>query len=175
MTVNASPFSSRTYSKCIKLLHTAYGIAAETLQSEVHSEVRKAYEAPTDVPVVDISVSFDDSWLTREHISLIVIACVIDILTGYVIDFEVMCKAGFTASVHAENGGVNELLRHCCSFVLQRQSKSRIVTGGKVRAAKRLPRKSYTFSMGLRSGDRAGQTIRSISSLSKTCSAATVR
>ncbi|GFX00797.1 hypothetical protein TNCV_4577641 [Trichonephila clavipes] len=33
---------------------------------------------------------------------------------------------------------------------------SRIVTGGKVRAAKRLPRKSHTCSMGLRSGDRAG-------------------
>ncbi|GFV58250.1 uncharacterized protein TNCV_4019871 [Trichonephila clavipes] len=58
MAVNVSPFSSRTYSKCTKLLHTAYGIAAETLQSEIHSEVRKAYEAPTDVPVVDISDSF---------------------------------------------------------------------------------------------------------------------
>ncbi|GFW50281.1 uncharacterized protein TNCV_4696981 [Trichonephila clavipes] len=70
----------------------AYGIAAETLQSEVHSEVSKSYEAPTDVPVVDISVSFDGSWLTRGHTSLIGIVGVIDILTGYVIDFEVMCK-----------------------------------------------------------------------------------
>ncbi|GFU76450.1 hypothetical protein TNCV_2436931 [Trichonephila clavipes] len=32
-------------------------------------------------------------------------------------------RAGFTASAHAENEGVNELLRHCCPFVLQRQSK----------------------------------------------------
>ncbi|GFW83858.1 uncharacterized protein TNCV_1491991 [Trichonephila clavipes] len=87
MAVNVYPFSSRTYSKYIKLLNTAYGIAAETLQSEVHREVRKAYEAPTDVPVVDISVSFDGSWLTCGHTSLIGIACVIDILTGYVIDF----------------------------------------------------------------------------------------
>ncbi|GFV72357.1 hypothetical protein TNCV_638191 [Trichonephila clavipes] len=38
------------------------------------------------------------------------------------------------ASAHAENVGVNELWRHCCPFVLER----RIVTGGKVRAAKRL-------------------------------------
>ncbi|GFW50282.1 uncharacterized protein TNCV_4696982 [Trichonephila clavipes] len=73
----------------------AYGIAAETLQSEVHSEVSKSYEAPTDVPVVDISVSFDGSWLTRGHTSLIGIVGVIDILTGYVIDFEVMCKECF--------------------------------------------------------------------------------
>ncbi|GFW66261.1 uncharacterized protein TNCV_1711601 [Trichonephila clavipes] len=62
MAVNVYPFSSRTYSKCIKLLQTAYGIATETLQSEVHREVGKAYKAPTDVPVVDISVSFDGSW-----------------------------------------------------------------------------------------------------------------
>ncbi|GFV73610.1 uncharacterized protein TNCV_1269901 [Trichonephila clavipes] len=99
MAVNVSPFSSRTYSKCTKLLCTAYGIATEILQSEVHSEVRKAYEATNDVPVVDISVSFDGSWLTRGHTSLIGIACVIDILTGYVIDFEVMCKVCRNCSV----------------------------------------------------------------------------
>ncbi|GFU18251.1 uncharacterized protein TNCV_1389101 [Trichonephila clavipes] len=68
-------------------------------QSEVHREVRKAYEAPTDVPVVDISVSFDGSWLTRGHTSLIDIACVIDILTGYAMDFEVMCKVCRNCSV----------------------------------------------------------------------------
>ncbi|GFU90638.1 hypothetical protein TNCV_1623411 [Trichonephila clavipes] len=33
------------------------------------------------------------------------------------------CQAGFTASAHAENEGVSELLRHCFPFVLQRQSK----------------------------------------------------
>ncbi|GFU43170.1 uncharacterized protein TNCV_3775421 [Trichonephila clavipes] len=76
----------------ISIKYVTYGIAAETLQSEVHSEVIKAYEAPTDVPVVDISVQFDGSWLTHGHTSLIGIACVINILTGNVFDFEVMCK-----------------------------------------------------------------------------------
>ncbi|GFV47708.1 hypothetical protein TNCV_1709021 [Trichonephila clavipes] len=32
-------------------------------------------------------------------------------------------RAGFKASVHDENEGVNELLRHWCPFILQRQSK----------------------------------------------------
>ncbi|GFV27661.1 hypothetical protein TNCV_4962651 [Trichonephila clavipes] len=50
----------------------------------------------------------------------------------------------------------------------------RIVTGGKVRAAAARPENFHTCSMGLRSGKRA-QSIRSISSLSKSCSAATVR
>ncbi|GFX85234.1 uncharacterized protein TNCV_4849161 [Trichonephila clavipes] len=92
MAVNISLFSSRTYRKCTKLLHKAYGTAADTLLREVHSEVRKAFKAPTDVPVVDLSVSFDGSWLTRGHTSLFGIACLIDILTSYIIDFEVMCK-----------------------------------------------------------------------------------
>ncbi|GFX84958.1 uncharacterized protein TNCV_4997891 [Trichonephila clavipes] len=61
-------------------------------ERRVHSEVRKAYEATTDAPVVDISVSFDGKWLTRGYTSLIGIVCVVDILIGYVIDFEVMCK-----------------------------------------------------------------------------------
>ncbi|GFV25174.1 uncharacterized protein TNCV_1151781 [Trichonephila clavipes] len=99
MAVKVYSFSSRTYSKSTKLLHTAYGIAAETLKRKVHSEVRNAYETPTDVPVVDISVLFDGSWLTRGHTSLIGIACIIDILTGYVIDFEVMYKVWRNCSV----------------------------------------------------------------------------
>ncbi|GFW63108.1 uncharacterized protein TNCV_4454561 [Trichonephila clavipes] len=37
--------------------------------------------------------------LTRGHTSLIGIACVIDILTGYVTDFEVMCKVCRNCSV----------------------------------------------------------------------------
>ncbi|GFW43919.1 hypothetical protein TNCV_231581 [Trichonephila clavipes] len=55
------------------------------------------------------------------------------------------------ASAHAENEGVNELLRHCCHSSCSANRNSRIVTGGKVRAAKRLPRKSHTCLMGLRS------------------------
>ncbi|GFW93140.1 uncharacterized protein TNCV_3888811 [Trichonephila clavipes] len=83
----------------LRITQAFSNIGKETLQSEVHREVRKAYEAPTDVPVVDIIVSFDGSWLTRGHTSLIGIACVIDILTGYVIDFEVMCKVCRNCSV----------------------------------------------------------------------------
>ncbi|GFS87743.1 uncharacterized protein TNCV_4213711 [Trichonephila clavipes] len=40
----------------------------------------------------DLSVSFDGTWLTRGHTSLIGAGCVKDMLTGYVVDFEVMSK-----------------------------------------------------------------------------------
>ncbi|GFX88812.1 hypothetical protein TNCV_1558571 [Trichonephila clavipes] len=59
----------------------------------------------------------------------------------------VFLNAGFTVSALAENDGVNELLRHCRPFVCS-ANQARIVTVGKVRAAKRLPRKSHTCSMG---------------------------
>ncbi|GFR85499.1 hypothetical protein ElyMa_002442900 [Elysia marginata] len=41
----------------------------------------------------DMSVSFDSLWLTREHKSLIGIDCVIDVLTGLIID-------GLVCSLH---------------------------------------------------------------------------
>ncbi|GFV15643.1 uncharacterized protein TNCV_2123601 [Trichonephila clavipes] len=43
--------------------------------------------------ITDLSVSFDGTWLTRGHTSLIGVGCVIDMLTGYVVDFEVMRTA----------------------------------------------------------------------------------
>ncbi|GFU97909.1 hypothetical protein TNCV_2281881 [Trichonephila clavipes] len=52
-----------------------------------------------------------------------------------------------------------EALPQSCSA----NRSSRIVTGGKVRAAKHLPRKSHTCSMWIEIRDRAGQSIRSIS------------
>ncbi|KAK3802707.1 hypothetical protein RRG08_001969 [Elysia crispata] len=39
-----------------------------------------------DEDIIDISVSFDSSWLTRGHKSLIGIGCVIDVLTGLITD-----------------------------------------------------------------------------------------
>ncbi|GFU69674.1 hypothetical protein TNCV_2167221 [Trichonephila clavipes] len=59
-------------------------------------------------------------------------------------------------SAHAENEGVNELLRHCCSFVLQRQSKLESLLVVRYELPSVCPRKSHTCSMGLRSGDRDG-------------------
>ncbi|GFS95886.1 uncharacterized protein TNCV_2259481 [Trichonephila clavipes] len=68
MVMNIDPFSSTTYGK----------------------EIKNAYENGAEIK--DLSVSFDGTWLTRGHTSLIGVGCVIDMLTGYVVDFEVMRK-----------------------------------------------------------------------------------
>ncbi|GFX39420.1 uncharacterized protein TNCV_2667821 [Trichonephila clavipes] len=55
----------------------------------LHREIKNVYENGAEI--TDLSVSFDGTWLTRGHTSLIGVGCVI-MLTGYVVDFEVMSK-----------------------------------------------------------------------------------
>ena len=45
----------------------------------------------SDDDVLDISVSFDGTWLTRGHSSHIGVGCVVDLLTGMCVDAYVMC------------------------------------------------------------------------------------
>ncbi|GFU53705.1 uncharacterized protein TNCV_5048081 [Trichonephila clavipes] len=54
--------------------------------------VREAYGSKNDKGIVDIGVSFDGSWLTRGHTSNIGVGCAIDLLTDFVIDYEIMSK-----------------------------------------------------------------------------------
>ncbi|GFU57378.1 uncharacterized protein TNCV_3635571 [Trichonephila clavipes] len=75
---------------CARRLDNAYTLASENIFAEIHREIKNAYENGAEF--ADLSVSFDGTWLTRGHTSLIGVGCVIDMLTGYVVDFEVMSK-----------------------------------------------------------------------------------
>ncbi|GFU65393.1 uncharacterized protein TNCV_1492341 [Trichonephila clavipes] len=88
MVMNIDPFSSTTYGKCARRLYNAYTLASEKIFAEIHREIKNVYENGAEI--TDLSVSFDGTWLTRGHTSLIGVGCVIDMLTGYVVDFEVM-------------------------------------------------------------------------------------
>ncbi|GBN93597.1 hypothetical protein AVEN_174388-1 [Araneus ventricosus] len=58
----------------------------------IRKDAKGAYGSKNDSNIVDIGVSYDGSWLTRGQTSNIGIGCVIDLLTGFLIDFEVMPK-----------------------------------------------------------------------------------
>ncbi|GFU50996.1 uncharacterized protein TNCV_4461891 [Trichonephila clavipes] len=58
----------------------------------LETNTTEAYGSKNDKDIVDIGVSYDGSWLTRGHTSNIGVGCVIDLLTGFVIDYEVMSK-----------------------------------------------------------------------------------
>ncbi|GFV55213.1 uncharacterized protein TNCV_145841 [Trichonephila clavipes] len=90
MVMNIDPFSSTTYGKCARRLDNAYTLASENIFAEIHREIKNVYENGAEI--TDLNVSFDGTWLTRGHTSLIGVGCVIDMLTGYVVDFEVMSK-----------------------------------------------------------------------------------
>ncbi|GFS98266.1 uncharacterized protein TNCV_4903111 [Trichonephila clavipes] len=90
MVMNIDPFSSTTYGKCARRLDNAYTLASENIFAEIHREIKNVYENGAEI--TDLSVSFDGTGLTRGHTSLIGVGCVIDVLTGYVVDFEVMSK-----------------------------------------------------------------------------------
>ncbi|GFV12089.1 uncharacterized protein TNCV_4736621 [Trichonephila clavipes] len=65
------------------------------------TEKLKMYENGAEL--ADLSVSFDGTWLTRGHASLIGVGCVIDMLPGYVVDFEVISKVCVSSLLCGKN------------------------------------------------------------------------
>ncbi|GFV07212.1 uncharacterized protein TNCV_1165461 [Trichonephila clavipes] len=85
--------------------------------------------------VTDIVVSFDDTWLTRGHTSPIGVGCVVDTLTGYVIDYEIMSKycptcisakneLGETTAEYDIWLASDSLLKGCARFLTQNSNES---------------------------------------------------
>ena len=63
----------------------------EAAQQVRQYHLAQAHLPPDSDQVLDISVSYDGSWLTRGHSSHVGVGCVIDIATGLCIDAHVMC------------------------------------------------------------------------------------
>ncbi|GBO16583.1 hypothetical protein AVEN_38248-1 [Araneus ventricosus] len=91
MFMNMRLMSSRTFNVYKKMLHSSLTKASEKQFHQIRSEVKKAYNEEKD-GITNIAVTFDGTWLTRGHTSQIGIGCVIDMLAGYVIDYQVMSK-----------------------------------------------------------------------------------
>lgn len=68
MALNMPLMSSKTFNAIKQYLSDKYQIASKTLLSSVHKKVKKAYQCVTesedDSDVIDISVSYDGTWLT---------------------------------------------------------------------------------------------------------------
>ncbi|KAJ4442731.1 hypothetical protein ANN_04322 [Periplaneta americana] len=97
MIMNMYCMSKYSFNEHSKLLLGATTDVVANILTDIRSEVRGAYadlivdgEIP---PILDIGVSYDGTWLTRGHSSMYGVGCVIDILTGYVIDYQVMSKS----------------------------------------------------------------------------------
>ncbi|GFU68836.1 uncharacterized protein TNCV_1548201 [Trichonephila clavipes] len=85
--------SSKTFNEIKCYINSAYSLTSQTVLNYVHNSVQNAYrklDPNGSNTITDIAVSFDGTWLTREH--TFQIGCVVDTLTGYVIDYEIMSK-----------------------------------------------------------------------------------
>ena len=84
----------KTYQKHVNAITTARTEVARAMLDEAAHIVRKAYRLTdpsiNDNTVIDIAVSYDGSWMTRGHRSHYGIGCVVEVLTGLVVDYHVM-------------------------------------------------------------------------------------
>lgn len=75
----------------------------KTMQGKVHQSIRKYYEEHTsNVPdedgVLNIDILYDGSWVKRGHTSKVGIGVIIEVCTGFVVDYEVLSKHCFHCS-----------------------------------------------------------------------------
>lgn len=89
--------SSTAYSKHIsKLASDNSNLVSTEVLRKAHTIIREAHiesdpSLEKDQPI-DIAVSYDGTWMRRGHSSLYGIGIVIDIMTGLVVDYEILSK-----------------------------------------------------------------------------------
>ncbi|GFS62303.1 uncharacterized protein TNCV_5031671 [Trichonephila clavipes] len=90
MLMNMDLTSSRTFNIYKKKLCKSLVRSTVKSLNDVRSQVKSAYQSNS--AITDIDVTVDGTWLTRGHSSQISVGCVIDLLTGFVMDFLKLCR-----------------------------------------------------------------------------------
>ncbi|GFU33887.1 uncharacterized protein TNCV_615141 [Trichonephila clavipes] len=90
MLMNMDLPSSRTFNTYKEKLCKSLVRSTEKSLNHVRSQVKSVYQSNS--VITDVDVTFDGTWLIREHPFQIGVGCVIDLLTGFVMDFEIMSK-----------------------------------------------------------------------------------
>lgn len=91
MNISHRGLHTKTWQNYVKKkLTPAVASASEELMTECASSVRELYrELGTNIPG-NIAVSYDGSWMTRGHSSHIGVGTVIELFTGFVLDYVVL-------------------------------------------------------------------------------------
>ncbi|GFR29450.1 uncharacterized protein TNCT_172911 [Trichonephila clavata] len=69
MHMNLNIMSSKTFNSYKAKVLNGHLVASNQLLLDIRKDVREAYGSRNDKDIVDIGVSYDGSWLTREHTS----------------------------------------------------------------------------------------------------------
>ncbi|GFX85642.1 uncharacterized protein TNCV_2470441 [Trichonephila clavipes] len=94
MAIGIHAMDKKTFSKCLHKLYEEKCNFKEDILEISRKVVRKHHEdlLGTANGVIDITVSYDGTWQKRGHSSLYGIGIVINILTGLIIDYEILSK-----------------------------------------------------------------------------------
>jgi hypothetical protein len=111
----------KTFDKYLQQLAEEGKKMKENVLQAARIKVRQERADPSDSSIIDIGVSYDGSWQKRGHTSLYAIGCVIDIITGLVIDFEVISKYCHDCVKTAADLGKNSP-EYACWFETHRDS-----------------------------------------------------
>lgn len=96
LSMNMTCLNSHAFNSHVKNLHTSsvqsgnyYFQSVRAMIIEAHKDIGNLVD---DNGFLNITVSFDGTWQTRGHSSNFAVGCIIDVLTGFVMDFVVMSK-----------------------------------------------------------------------------------
>ena len=92
--LNIKPLTHTSYTKHLHTICEANKIVVTRMLDDAATVIRRVY-LDIDPSIghddtIDLTVSYDGSWMTRGHESLYGIGCVVQVVTGLVIDLQVM-------------------------------------------------------------------------------------
>ena len=92
--MNMPEMHHKTYAKHVRAISEANMVVVNTVLDEAAVTVRKACQdldpTITEDSILDLTASFDGSWMTRGHKSLYGVGCVVEVTTGLVLDLAVL-------------------------------------------------------------------------------------
>lgn len=97
MSMNMKPMSCNAYYQHMRQMEKQYIKTTNESLEKARTAVRKAYSFINNTDLddhgtINISVSFDGSWQKRGFTSKNGVGCCIDVITGLVVDYEVLSK-----------------------------------------------------------------------------------
>ena len=92
--LDMEPMHHSSYAKHMVAVSEANKEVVTRLMDDAAITIRQAYRdldpSISEDDIIDLTVSYDGSWMTRGHKSLYGIGCVVDVVTGLVIDLAVL-------------------------------------------------------------------------------------
>ncbi|MEG7523809.1 MAG: hypothetical protein M3H12_12015, partial [Chromatiales bacterium] len=92
--MDMAPLHHKSFSRHVKAVTAANMTVVCSLFDDAANTVRQMYRerdtSVSDDSIIDLTVTFDGSWMKRGHNSLYGIGCVVDVETGLVLDFAVL-------------------------------------------------------------------------------------